>query len=117
MGCGSLSTLRTSRRLPVHAPDVGARYAIPLPPSSPIPAFPVLEGYQDFGSEVALEENDWREYYERQASTMTPLGYSMHHSALPAAKGNGKGKERERVKAPKTAEIAEAGGGGPYAVV
>lgn len=107
MGCGSLSTLRTSHRLPTPVRDVGPRYTIPLPPSAPIPAFPVLEGYQDFGSEVALEENDWRPYYERQASGMTPLGYSIQSSGLSAAKNYGKGKGKEKIETPEIAEITE----------
>lgn len=111
MGCGSLSTLRVSRRPPVPAPvpDTGPRYAIPLPPSAKIPTFPVLEGYQDFGSEVALEENAWRPYYERQASAMTPLRYSMHGSDLSAAKTNEKGKEREEMETPTTTVEEVAG--------
>lgn len=98
MGCGSLSTLRASRHLSTPVPDVGPRYTIPIPPSAPIPDFPALEGYEGFEGEVYPEENAWRPYYERQASTMTPLGYSMHHSDLSTAKDKGKRKrDRERM--------------------
>lgn len=108
MGCGSLSTLRGSRRpMPVPVPDVGLRYTISLPPSAPIPAFPILEGYQGFGSDVSLEENAWRRYYERQASAMTPLRYSMHDSDLQTVEGKGKEGERECVEILGVAEGKE----------
>lgn len=105
MGCGSLSTLRASRHPPAPAPNADAHYDIPLPASLPVPAFPTLEGYEDYGSEVALEENAWRPYYERQASAMTPLRYSMHGYNVPAAKDGVRGRKKEKKEDPVVVEV------------
>jgi hypothetical protein len=58
-----------------------------------------LEGYGDYGSEVVLDENSWRPYYEKRA--VAPLRYSR------GAEDCGKKKRRSRKEDPAVAEVAD----------